>query len=432
MDYSHLRLNGITNKEQFLLFQDWFLILSKDDIEITGTSGGESWKLSTTIANVIEIFHSPEDKVINIKSHKTISQKVNKFAGEALERIRTKKTLPGSWWSIHFSSQSKVIDQHSLLHLMRNLGSYKRGPDKLRLGRSALIEAKHEMDDKPCCFPELHLEVSLITQGAPNGPFSKMVAERMIPIIGAILSTCYGTPVTPDFQFFPVKDEKITEVQNNVLSNEIPELALKNIPVWSLIDYWSTSGADEFTNRLIGAMMAYETGMNQKTDHSSLLFFVSAIEALTVPNLEAAKKQRLSKRFCYFLDEFAQEAMDEAMLHGNFEQAFGKISTRKKLAAELYNLRSQPVHTGHFGNYSTMIMANDQAMKVGIVNDIVIGAIEALMKKPVSLLWGHPSLDPSVTIRLEPADNQKLKRKAKNHHKTIDKYLTSLALKDIN
>ncbi len=119
------------------------------------------------------------------------------------------------------------------------------------------------------------------------------------------------------------------------------------------------------------------------------------------------------------------------MAHANFEQAFGRITSRKKFASELYNLRSQPVHTGHFGNYSGMMMGDDQSLKVGLVNDVVTGAISALIKQPVSSLWGHPELDPSLTIRLNPVEHQKLKKKAKNYHKKADEYLKYLVLKNI-
>jgi len=60
-----------------------------------------------------------------------------------------------------------------------------------------------------------------------------------------------------------------------------------------------------------------------------------------------------------------------------------------------------------------MMMADDQSLKVDLVNDIVIGAIAAPIKRPVSLLWGHQKLDPSLTIRLNPLEHQKLKKKSK-------------------
>lgn len=433
MDHSQFRIERILTRDQALLFQDWFLLLAKGHIEINGSgSSGESWTLNTTEQNAIKITFLSDVKALELEVLREISAVVKQISNEAQKKVESNTPTPGSWWSIGFDKQQGNMDQNSLLHMFRNLGTYKRGPEKLRLGRSALLEIEDGTGDHPALFPKLSIEVSIISPGASTGPFSKMQAEKMIPVVGAVLSSCFGTPLTPSAALFPVKDEKLNEVVKDVKSNEILELGFQGVPIWSVLQNCHLSGAGELADRLVGAMMAYEAGMLQRTDHSTLLFFVSAIEALTVPNLKSAKTQRLSKRFCSFLDEFATTAMDEIMAHANFEQAFGRITSRKKFAAELYNLRSQPVHTGHFGNYSGMMMADDQSLKVGLVNDVVTGAIAALIKQPVSLLWGHPELDPSLTIRLNPVEHQKLKKKATNHHKNVDEYLKYLVLKDIH
>jgi hypothetical protein len=433
MEYSEFRIEGILTREHALLFQDWFLLLAKGSIEITGQgSSGESWTLNTAEKDTIKISFLPEIKALDIQAPKEISEVVEKLSKESFKKIESNTSTPGSWWSIGFSSEQNNMDQNSLLHMFRNLGSYKRGPEKLRLARSALLEIKDKTGEHPALFPKLSIKASVVSPGAAGGPFSKLQAERMVPVVCAVLSSCFGTPLTPNPSFFPVKEEKIKGVVEEVSSNEILELDFQGLPIWSVLQNCHLSGAGELADRLIGAMMAYEAGMLQRTDHSTLLFFVSAIEALTVPNLKAAKTQRLSKRFSYFLEEFCTKEMDEVMSHSNFEQAFGKLSNRKKFASALYNLRSQPVHTGHFGNYSGMMMADDQSLKVGLMNDVVTGAIAALIKQPVSLLWGHPEIDPSLTIRLDPVENQKLKKKAKNHHKKVEEYIKYLVLKNIH
>ncbi|MEZ5528432.1 MAG: HEPN domain-containing protein [Porticoccaceae bacterium] len=433
MDLPQFRIERIFTRDQALLFQDWFLLLAKGLIEINGSgSSGTSWTLNTNVQNAIKITFIPEAKALEIEAQRDISDVVKQISSEAHKHVESNTPTPGGWWSIGFDKQQGNMDQNSLLHMMRNLGTYKRGPEKLRLGRSALLEIKDDTGEHPALFPKLSIEVSIISPGAPSGPFSKSQVEKMVPIVGAVLSSCFGTPLTPSPALFPVKDEKLNEVVDGIKSNDILELGFQGVPIWSVLQNCHLSGAGELADRLVGAMMAYEAGMLQRTDHSTLLFFVSAIEALTVPNLKSAKTQRLSKRFCSFLDDFATTAMDEVMAHSNFEQAFGRITNRKKFAAELYNLRSQPVHTGRFGNYSGMMMADDQSMKVGLVNDVVTGAIAALIKQPVSLLWGHPELDPSITIKLNPDEYQKIKKKAKNHHKKVDEYIKYLSLKNIH
>ncbi len=433
MEYSDFRIERILTRDHALLFQDWFLLLAKGRVEITGQgTSGESWTLNTTERNAIKIIFLPEKKALDISSPKEISEAVEKISDESLKKIENNSPTPGSWWSIRFAAQQANLDQHSLLHMFRSMGTYKRWPEKLRLAQSALLEIKDETGEHPALFPKLSIEASIVSPGAAGGPFSKLQVERLVPVVSAVLSSCFGTPLTPDAAIFPVNEDKISEVIKGVRSNDILELGFQDSPIWSVLENCHLTGAGELADRLVGAMMAYEAGMLQRTDHSTLLFFVSAIEALTVPNLKAAKTQRLSKRFIYFLEEFCSKEMDEVMAHSGFEQAFGRLRSRKKFASELYSLRSQPVHTGRFGNYSGIPMANDQSLKVGLVNDVVTGAIATLIKQPVSLLWGHPELDPSLTIRLNPVENQKLKKKAKNHHKQVEEYVKYLALKNIH
>lgn len=318
-----------------------------------------------------------------------------------------------------------------MLHMFRHLGAYKRGPEKLRLAGTGLLEVDDQIKGQPAFFPKLTIKVTFVSAGAANGPFSKLQAKRMVPVLGAVLSTCYGTALSPSIHFDPAKEGDLDQVKGEVNSDEIPELGFSGLPIWRILQNSHLNGAGEFADRIIGAMMAYEAGMSQKTDRTTLLFFISAIEALTAPNLRPARTQRINKRFCYFLEKFCGESMDKMMAHENFRQAFGGISSRKRLATELYNMRSQPVHTGHFGNYLRMIMADDQSLKVGLVSDLVLGAIVSLLRRPVSLLWGHPSLDPATTIRLDPSEHQTLAKKAKNHHRTTEDYVTDLLRKNI-
>ena len=56
MEYSHFRIEGILTRDQALLFQDWFLLLAKGRLEITGSgSSGQFWTLNTTEQNAIKI-----------------------------------------------------------------------------------------------------------------------------------------------------------------------------------------------------------------------------------------------------------------------------------------------------------------------------------------------------------------------------------------
>ncbi len=302
MDHSQFRIGKIFTRDQALLFQDWFLLLAKGHIEINGSgSSGESWTLNTTEQNAIKITFLSEAKALEIEVLRGISAVVKQISNEAQKKVESNAPTPGSWWSIGFDKQQGNMDQNARLHMFRHLGTYKRGPEKLRLGRSALLEIEDGTGEHPALFPKLSIEVSIISPGASSGPFSKMQAEKMIPVVGAVLSSCFGTPLAPSAVLFPVKDEKLNEVVKGVKSNEILELGFQSLPIWSVLQNCHLSGAGELADRLVGAMMAYEAGMLQRTDHSTLLFFVSAIEALTVPNQNQLKRKGLASGSVAFL-----------------------------------------------------------------------------------------------------------------------------------
>jgi len=424
MEDHKFTIEGYSNTEQALLFQDWFLLLAENKIEITGQgSSGDTWRLNLNSNQSIEISYSADTKSINVNAPAKIGPLVEKLSLAANQKITDRSPTPGSWWKLSFGPAQTAMDQSALLHMFRNLGAFRRGPDKLRMGRAALLHINDETDDKVSLFPKLNIRVHFISPGAAGGPLSKLLAERSVPVINAVLSSCFGSPLMPSASIFPLKPDEVETTVKEISSEEIKELGFQGLPIWGFLQSCFLLGASELADRIIGAMMAYESGMLQRTDHSTLLFFISSIESLTVPNLKTARPQRLSKRFSYFLEEFCSDGIEKIMNHSNFEEAFGKITSKKKFINELYNLRSQPVHTGHFGNYSGMFMADKQSLKVGLVNDIVVAAIEALIKRPVSLLWGHPQLDPSLTIRLEPSDFQLLKDQAEKDKTSIDEYV---------
>jgi len=140
------------------------------------------------------------------------------------------------------------------------------------------------------------------------------------------------------------KEEEIKSIVDEIHSEETPELGLQGLPIWSVFQTCHYSGAGELADQIVGAMMAYEAGMLQRTNHSTLLFFVSAIEALTEPNLNTAKTQRLSKRFSYFLEEFCSAEATKVMNHANFNQAFGGIKSRKKILPMSYTIFDLNLH----------------------------------------------------------------------------------------
>ena len=70
------------------------------------------------------------------------------------------------------------------------------------MARNALVEVKDETDEHPALFPKLSIKVIFISLGASGGPFLRLQAEKTIPVISSVLSSCYGTPLTPSPRLF--------------------------------------------------------------------------------------------------------------------------------------------------------------------------------------------------------------------------------------
>lgn len=430
MDDIKFKMENFPNRESALLFIDWFIFLAKEYFPEAALGGhsAEYWDINISEDEIIKISMLSLNSSLEVSCSHLHFEAVRKITASSSDNIKKNTPTPGCWWTVDFTPASQNLDQRSMLHMLRHFGTFKQGPNKLRMASSILLEIKDESISSG--YPKLYIYAFVKCAGAAHGPFSKLQMKTNMPIIGAIISTCFGTALDAS-PFFSIKDEEAKKAEAEISSDEILELGFHGLPIASILENMFKSGAEELAERIIGAMMAYESGMLQRTDHATILFFICAIEALTVPNLASAKTQRLSKRFSYFLETFCTDSVDEAMNHANFKQAFGNIKNRKKFINELYSLRSKSVHTGYFGNYSWFDDANE-SIKVAIINDIVVSAIAALLKQPVTLLWGHPEIDPSVTICFDPKDHQKLQKKAKNHHKNPEDYAKYIILKNIN
>lgn len=123
--------------------------------------------------------------------------------------------------------------------------------------------------------------------------------------------------------------------------------------------------------------------------------FVSAIEALAVPNAPWHRR-RLSKRFAVFTLQVCPDAIAKTLEHANFEQAFGKIKSGKRLVEDLYDRRSRPLHTGFLQHNATgmLRLGGDAGIRVVLVADIVRAALRSFIGSPDSMLVGHPAIDP--------------------------------------
>ncbi len=424
-------IDNIPDNESTLLFIDWLIFLLKNDLTTVKLSGhsAEHWDIEISENEKIAIQNSKTKNSLEISYPQHLEEIIIRAIQTATHNIKINKPRPNCWWVAHFSSDADKVGQRLILHLDRHIGVHTQRPSTLRMANYIFL--KIDEQGTALGFPKLGVDVFIKCDGAAHGPYSRLQMIKTIPVIGAILSCCFGTPLTPSLIPFSVNDQIERQIEEDIQNPNICELDFHDLPIMTLIGNMIHYGADELADRVIGAFMAYECGMLQRTDHATIIFFISAIESLTTPNLDSAKKQRLSKRFSAFLEEFCSEAIENAMNHPNFKQAFGNIKNKKKFIENLYDLRSKPVHTGHLGNYSGMINSED-ALRVAILNDIVKRAIATFLRRPVTLLWGHPEFDPSITLRLNFQDHQKLIKKATNHHTEPEIYIKNLISNNIN
>jgi hypothetical protein len=131
------------------------------------------------------------------------------------------------------------------------------------------------------------------------------------------------------------------------------------------------------------------------------MLFVTSLEALIVPR-SGWRKRKVTKRFVVALIDLCPGAVDSVLEHDNVEQAFdfrrrgAKARQRKDLLERIYELRSNPIHSGigpsSAGDLMSMF-ADVSAMRAALLSDLARGAILAFLQAPRSSLIGHPMFD---------------------------------------
>ena len=260
-----------------------------------------------------------------------------------------------------------------------------------------------EVPEGPQLFvPTTHATVIFRTPSPGHGAFGRPLAEGWAMTVRSMISFAGGAPAKDQgMGCWPADEEDVQRAQDLLKEDSLGELASAGVGLLSNM-FLLTAGDPNNTEalqRVRGALFAYEQGLLQESEYVVMVMFVSAIEALFVPN-QTWQEGRLSKRFIESTLVLCPQAVDEVRGHDNFREAFGNRRNRKKFLSHLYSLRSKPLHTGMLGHPVGMfafMRDTGGGARVALTSDLARAAILAFLQRPFSPLWGHPEIDDTVT-----------------------------------
>jgi hypothetical protein len=417
---------GTTSHQQALfLFIDWLgALLSKKFGPLSSSSNSSNSWTFIFKGNDCKVERDEATGRVYVETPEHLATEVFALANDALQKTIAVDLGEPSWWTTSLHSQSGLTEA-SLLHSMRSLSQHKRFKGDWRLGGDALLRFTQETED-PLSFPNQHINITFRSTGPDHGPFSKPLAQEALNQIRTAIVFATGAPLHGFSMIWAAKEEERAEAQALLAQPSVPELHADGLPLWPALAALLTPDNQEAFDRVIGAMLAYEHGLEQKTDPAAIIFFVTAIEALSVPHASWSNK-RVTKRFQEFLLTACPEAVENTMRHPNFVQVFGRFKKPEDFISKLYKLRSHPVHTGQLGNY-TGFAHTDPTIRIMLVSEVTKNAISAFIHRPFSLLWGHPEIDPAVELKFSPKEYTLLKKRAKRAKKGVAEWIRLVAL----
>jgi len=426
MSQRQKRIGKVNGEDALHLFIDWFwhLLSQKHGIQQTGYAG-DAWTFSVQGSCVYKILHNRSNGEVMLDVPESVFPDAEQVAMEAARRASAVDVGDPTWWVTGFESKGN-LDESSQLHMMRSVGQHKQFPGKWKLGNDAVVSFNEREFNHLPVLPKQEVKIVFRSNGPGHGPFGHAAACKNATLIRATLSFVTGTPLEGLPGIFPAKAQEREEAERELEAGALPEIHLLGLHVWPAIARL-LAGREAF-DRVLGALLAYEHALTQKSGNASLVFFVTAIEALIVPNT-VWSKERVTKRFCEFLVTACPETLREVLAHANFREAFGEIEKPKEFVEKLYQLRSRPIHTGHLGMFRDILNADPDSVRVALVGDVTRDAILAFLRQPFSSLWGHPKLDPFVRIQFSAEEHEGLCKRAGIKASELPEWIRRLVLR---
>ena len=401
----------ITERPRQLLFVNWVQYLIGERLgPIASWQGGpesDYWEFQLSEDRKIRLeIKAPKFRLKVDRPHSD-RQAVREIVAEAWRNTQALNLGPGLWYRTQFSSEVNLLGPLGQLHFIRLMSEHPRrrvtGP--IRFSNSVLFEFDQKATDpSPITPPNFTVDVTLRAPGPGPGPFTQMSVLEQATFIRSILA--YSTAASiqhPDgWMSFPAKQDAIESAQRHLADSTVGEITVDGIVLAPRIfgDFASMAqqtGNFELIRRLQGSLYSYEQALHQDSEYIALILLVTAIEALTVPNVHGWNEKRLVARFSSFVQQAAPDAVQEIMSHGNFKQAFGSYTSRRRFLSEVYGHRSRPLHTGFVANRVLGMPGNfagEGGIRVALVSELCRACIKSFLEAPFSSLIGHPKIAP--------------------------------------
>jgi hypothetical protein len=293
------------------------------------------------------------------------------------------------WWHVDLSSAHALATPAQII---RAIGQQRPVVGTFNLGGATITSFEVEELDSP--FHTYKIGATFPILSPVRGPFAESAAEHRGQLIRAVCSWLTGAALQST-NAWEADAQEATDAEAALREGRAPRLA--NLPRDVLLYVPPESASDpnwELLRRFQGALHAYDEAINQASANVALILLVSVVEALARPNTNW-DQSRVTVRFKRFAADLLGPELRTIATHPNFHQAFPGVSPLA-LLDYLYDLRSEPVHTGHLARPVGMqsAFATQSTMRIAFAADLARAALDAFSRAPRSSLVGHPEIQP--------------------------------------
>jgi hypothetical protein len=429
----HSTTLGKGTQDGFERFIDWCHVLLGEQIGVAqhGRSA-DRHTLKVKEGPELTFLRDPSSETCSVECATLLPEQIVAILNDASARAARGDMGKTQWWQVSFASR-KALDASFGLHMMRMLGQTRAFTARWRLGRDVLAEFSVDDPKQLVAFAQQKIKVTFRCVGPGHGPRSALLARRQADVIRAVLSFCTASIIEDGGLTKPVTDTEFPA--GSEVNSALSELSVQGLPIWSRLAEAASVGAFELVSRAVNALTAYEHALHQPTDRAATMFYVAAIEALTVPNHRYAHL-RVTSRFTKSLVALAGPKLEETLKHANFSEGFESASNRVRTPADLanriYGLRSSPVHTGQFGLERSPFFAMvsvEGPIRAALLAEIAEAAFLEFLKCPFSSLIGHMDFDPVCRVELTEEEHAAVRAAAHDKGQSLEDYiLLSLGL----
>ena len=300
-------------------------------------------------------------------------------------------------------AQAFAINPLMMSHFMRLLGDQRLISGRRRLGGRVLLEFTPEPPQDPTApqlfAPATEIEVSIFAPGPTASDLTQRTAAGVAEMVGAICALALGRIVEVPLMIFPTQADAAAVANSLRYDKAIPGLARDSISL-DVFDYFLGLGGPDGLLRARGALLSYHAALQQPSPDVALMLLVTSLESLIVPRPEW-RKEKATKRFIEAIKQLCPDAVDAVVNHANVEQAFdykqrGRPEARRRqLLDRIYELRSNPTHSGIglSGVGMLSLLTEPGSIRVALLSDLARAALLMFLQAPRSSLIGHPMFE---------------------------------------